>query len=235
MPLEVIQGVNHQAENYSKIIAKFAEYQQRAEVQQLVVSTDTENAINKLFEDYDLLGILDFSRTTEIANQKTTAGIASLRHMILFEIVKFNQINADAEMDYASLTFIVQKADVNYISNHLAKLLDNQPVMVLKRKLADIGYDVYEIDSTFSIEMFTNRFTNRLQKSRDHLYQDSIANLLTIMSNKNVLNELKASNINMLEADMLPLFRQKLQRIDTKVTIDSILPFIQKLSLAELL
>ena len=235
MPLEVTHDANHQAENYSKIITKFAEYQQKAEAQQFVMTSDTERAIEQLFENYDLLGILDFSRLTEIANQKTTSGIASLQHMILFEIVKFNQINADTEVEYASLTFVIQKDDVNYISSHLAKLLDHQPVMILKREIASIGYDVYEIDSTFSIEMFTNRFTNRLQKSRDHLYQDSMANLLTIMSNKNVLNELKASNINMLEADTLPLFRQKLQRIDTKVTINSFLPFIQKLSLAELL
>lgn len=238
MPLEVTSTTNHQAENYSKIITKFAEYQQRAKTQQFVVSADTNRAIDQLFEDYDLSGILDFSRLTEIANQKTTAGIASLQRMVLFEIVEFNQFNqidADTEMEYTSLTFIVQKDDTDYISNHLAKLLDNQPIMVLKRDLASIHYDVYEIDSTFSIELFTNRFINSLLKSRGHLYQDSMSNLLTVMSNDHVLNELKATNINTLTADMLPLFHQKVQRVNTKITIDSLLPFIQRLSLAELL
>lgn len=238
MPLEVTSSINHQAENYSKIITKFAECQQKAKDQQFVIATDTERAIDQLFEDYDLLSILDFSALTEIANQKTTSGIASLRHMILFEIVEFNQSNADKEMDYTSLTFVVQKADANHISDHLAKLLHNQPIMVLKRELASIDYDVYEVYSTFSIEIFTNRFTSNLWKSKDHLYQDSMSNLLTIMSNEHVLNEFKASNINMLKADMLPLFYQKLRHVNDQITIDtisSVLQFIQKLSLAELL
>lgn len=236
MPLEVTSTTNHQAHNYSKIITKFAECQQKAKAQQFVMAPDTEKAINQLFEDYDLLNMLNLSRLTRvISNRKITSGTAALQQMILFEIVEFNQIDADTEMEYTSLTFIIQKADANYIADHLVKLLNNQPIMVLKHELASINYDVYEVDSTFSIEMFTNRFINSLLKSRNHLYQDSMSNLLTVMSNEHVLNELKATNINMLKADMLPLFHQKLQRVNTEITIDSLLPFIQKLSLAELL
>ena len=235
MPLEVTSTTNHQAENYSKIITKFAEYQQRAETQQFVVSTNTERAINQLFEDYDLIDMLDLSRLTRvISNRKITSGTAALQQMILFEIVEFNQIHADAEMDYASLTFIVQKTDADYISNHLKKLLHNQPVMVLKRELPSINYDIHESISIFSVELLAKVGS----RDRENLYLGSMTPLLKIMSNKQVLNELKATDINTLTPDMLPLFYQKLRHVNDQITekkISSVLPFIQKLSLAELL
>lgn len=236
MPLEVTSTTSHQAENYSKIITKFAEYQQRAETQQFVVSTDTERAIDQLFEDYDLINMLDVSRLIRAiaSNRKITSGVASLQQMILFEIVEFTQLHPDTEMDYASLTFIVQKTDADYISSHLKKLLHNQPVMILKRELPSINYEIHESTDIFSIELFASLI------SRDPEYQclGSMATLLEIMSDKNILNELKATNINTLTADMLPLFYQKLQHINDQIKNDKInlvLPFIQKLSLAEIL
>lgn len=236
MPLEVTSTINHQAENYSKIITKFAEYQQRAKEQQFVIATDTERAIDQLFEDYDLLNMLDVSRLIRgiASNRKITSGTASLQQMILFEIVEFTQLHPDTEMDYASLTFIVQKTDADYIANHLKKLLHNQPVMILKRELPSINYEIHESTDIFSIELFASLI------SRDPEYQclGSMATLLEIMSNKQVLNEIKATNINTLTADMLPLFYQKLRHVNDQITekkISSILPFIQKLSLAEIL
>jgi len=235
MPLEVTSTINHQAENYSKIITKFAEYQRKAKAQQFVMEPDTERAINQLFEDYDLIDMLDLSRLTRvISNRKITSGTAALQQMILFEIVEFNQIHADTEMDYASLTFIVQKTDADYISSHLKKLLHNQPVMILKRELPSINYEIHESTDIFSIELFASLI------SRDPEYQclGSMATLLEIMSNKQVLNEIKATNINTLTADMLPLFYQKLRHVNDQITekkISSVLPFIQRLSLAELL
>lgn len=236
MPLEVEPTTNHQAENYSKIITKFAEYQQRAEAQQFVIATDTEKAIDRLFEDYDLLNMLDLSRLTRVitSNRKITSGTASLQQMILFEIVEFNQIHANTEMDYASLTFVVQKTDADYIADHLKKLLHNQPVMILKRELLSINYEIHESTDIFSIELFAALV------SKDPAYQclGPMDTLLEIMSDKNVLNEFKATNINTLTANMLPLFYQKLRRVNDQITDDKInliLPFIQKLSLAEIL
>lgn len=236
MPLEITHGISHQAENYSKIITKFAEYQQKAKAQQFVIATDTERAIDQLFEDYDLINMLDLSRLTRVtsSNRKITSGIASLQQMILFEIVEFTQLHPDTEMDYASLTFIVQKTDADYIASHLKKLLHNQPVMILKRELPSINYEIHESTDIFSIELFASLI------SRDPEYQciGSMATLLEIMSDENVLNELKATNINTITADMLPIFYQKLRHVNDQITekkISSILPFIQKLSLAELL
>ena len=235
MPLEVTSTINHQAENYSKIITKLAEYQQKARDQQFVIATNTKTAIDQLFEDYDLLNMIDVSRLIRITpNRKITSGTASLQKMILFEIIGFNQFYPATNMVSTSLTFVVQKVDANYISDHLAKLLHNRPVMVLKRELPSINYDIHETGSIFSIELFTTLFCIDIQPH----YIGSIPTLLEIMSDENVLNEFKATNINMLKADMLPLFYQKLRHVNDQITIDtisSVLPFIQKLSLAELL
>jgi len=236
MPLEVTSTINRQAENYSKIITKLAEYQQKAREQQFVIASNTEKAINQLFEDYDLIDMLSLSKLTRItpSNRKITSGTASLQKMILFEIVEFNHINADTEMDYASLTFIVLKTDADYISKQLKKLLHNQPVMVLKRELSSINYDIHESTSIFSVELLSTIGDRDI----NHRDLDSMALLLEIMSNKHVLNEIKATNINTLTSYMLPLFYQKLRHTNDRITerkISSILPFIQKLSLAELL
>ncbi len=235
MPLEITNGINHQAENYSKIITKFAEYQQKAKAQQFAIATDTEKAINQLFEEYDLLNMIDVSRLIRITpNRKITSGTASLQKMILFEIIGFNQFYPATNMVSTSLTFVVQKIDANYISDHLAKLLHNRPVMVLKRELPSIDYDIHESGSIFSIELFTTLFCIDIEPH----YLGPIPTLLEIMSNKQVLNEIKATNINTLTPDMLPLFYQELRHVNDQITekkISSILPFIQKLSLAELL
>lgn len=235
MPLEVTNGINHQAENYSEIITKLAEYQQKAREQQFVIASNTKTAIDQLFEEYDLLNMIDVSRLIRITpNRKINSGTASLQKMILFEIIGFNQFYPATNMMSTSLTFVVQKIDANYISDHLAKLLHNRPVMVLKRELPSIDYDIHETGSIFSIELFTTLFCIDIEPH----YIGSIPALLKIMSNEQVLNELKATNINTLTADMLPLFYQKLRHVNDQITekkISLILPFIQKLSLAELL
>ena len=85
MPLEVTSTTNNQAQNYSEIITKLVEYHQKAKAQQFVMSTDTERAIDQLFEDYDLIDMLDLSRLTRvISNRKITSGTAALQQMILF-------------------------------------------------------------------------------------------------------------------------------------------------------